>query len=138
MKPFKRRIQDSADGPKTYISPLATINGSIEGQGGYIFCGRVVGDCNIDGPVTLADGAHWKGTLRAKHVVVAGTVEGDVVADERIELAPTARVTGRISGNSIAVAEGAIIEGEINVASGDAPIRFKEKRRPEKPDSPIS
>jgi hypothetical protein len=35
-----------------------------------------------------------------------------------------------LSGNSIAVAEGAVIEGEIRVMSGDAPVKFQEKRQP--------
>jgi cytoskeletal protein CcmA (bactofilin family) len=38
-------------------------------------------------------------------------------------------VSGRLSGNSIAVAEGAVIEGEIKVTSGAAPVKFEEKRQ---------
>ena len=66
--------------------------------------------------------------MRATDVVVAGTVEGDVVAGKRVEIAGTARVAGSLSGHSIAVAEGAIIEGEIKVTSGAQPVTFAEKR----------
>ena len=61
--------------------------------------------------------------------VFCGTVEGDVVAKQRVEIAGTARITGSLSGNSIAVAEGAIIEGEIKVMSGEQPTQFQEKRQ---------
>jgi cytoskeletal protein CcmA (bactofilin family) len=61
--------------------------------------------------------------------VIGGTIEGEVIARQRIEIAPTARVTGSLSGKSIAVAEGAIIDGPINVTSGEAPVRFQEKRQ---------
>jgi len=126
---FKRRIRDSSAGPTTFIAPSTRIVGMISGQGSYVFCGSVEGDCDIDGPLTLAAGGHWKGVLKATDVIVAGTVEGDVVARQRVELAGTARVSGSLSGNSIAVAEGAVIEGEIRVISGERSVTFEEKRQ---------
>lgn len=128
---FKRRIQDSSSGPTTYIAPSTRIVGSISGQGAYVFCGTMEGDCDIDGPLTLADGGKWKGTIKATDIVVAGMVEGDVIARQRVEIAGTARVSGSLSGNSIAVAEGAVIEGEIKVMSGTVPTTFQERRHPD-------
>jgi cytoskeletal protein CcmA (bactofilin family) len=128
---FKRRIQDSSSGPTTYIAPSTRIVGSISGQGAYVFCGTIEGDCDIDGPLTLADGGKWKGTIKATDIVVAGMVEGDVIARQRVEIAGTARVSGSLSGNSIAVAEGAVIEGEIKVMSGTVPTTFQERRHPD-------
>ncbi len=126
---FKRRIRDSSAGPTTYIAPSTKIVGTISGQGAYVFCGSVEGDCDIDGPLTLAAGGHWKGVLMATDVIVAGTVEGDVVARQRVEISGTARVSGSLSGNSIAVAEGAVIEGEIKVINGEPHVDFQEKRQ---------
>lgn len=134
MKRFRRRILDASNGPTTFIAPTAKIVGHISGQGPYIFCGTVEGDCEIDGPLTLAEGSHWIGTLKATDVVVAGTVDGDVIATQRVEIASTARVNGSLSGHSIAVAEGAVIEGDIRVATGTDPVRFQEKRQPEDAD----
>lgn len=129
MNPLRRRIQDNSAGPTTFIAPSTKIVGKISGQGAYVFCGTVEGDCEIDGPLTVADGARWKGTLRATDIVVAGVVEGDVIAKKRVEIAGTAKVTGSLAGHSIAVAEGAIIEGEIKVTSGSTPVKFEEKRQ---------
>jgi cytoskeletal protein CcmA (bactofilin family) len=129
MLNFKRRIQDGTKGPTTYIASSTTIVGTITGQGAYVFCGTVEGDCEIDGPVTLAENARWRGTLRATDIVLAGSVEGDVIARQRVEISGSARVSGSLSGHSIAVAEGAIIEGEIKVTSGATPTTFEEKRQ---------
>ena len=126
---FKRRIQDVPTGPTTFIGPSTKIVGTVTGQGPYVFCGTVEGDCDINGPLTLAEGGRWIGTLKANDVIVAGIVEGDVVARQRVEIAGTARVSGSLSGNSIAVAEGAVIEGEIKVTSGGQPVTFQEKRQ---------
>lgn len=133
MNPLKkRRIQDSSGGATTFIAPSTKIVGKITGQGPYVFCGTIEGDCDIDGPLTIAEGARWKGTLRASDIVVAGIVDGDVIAKKRVEIAGTAKVTGSLSGHSIAVAEGAVIEGEIKVTSGTTPVKFEEKRQPER------
>jgi cytoskeletal protein CcmA (bactofilin family) len=128
MLKLRRRIQDS-NGPTTYVAASTTIVGTITGQGAYVFCGTVEGDCDIDGPLTLAAGGRWRGTMRATDIVVAGIVEGDVEAKQRVEILGSARITGSLGGNSIAVAEGAIIEGEIKVATGAAPTTFQEKRQ---------
>lgn len=127
---LRRRIQDSSGGPTTYIAPSTKIVGTISGEGAYVFCGTVEGDCDIKGPVTIAEGSRWKGTLKATDVIVAGIVEGDVISRQRVEISGTARVSGSLSGNSIAVAEGAVIEGEIKVTSGEPPVKFEEKRQP--------
>jgi cytoskeletal protein CcmA (bactofilin family) len=128
MNILKRRIQDSGSGPTTFIAATTKIVGTITGKGPYVFCGTVEGNCDLDGPATLAPGGTWQGTMRATDIVVAGTVRGDVIAKQRVEIAGTARITGSLSGNSIAVAEGAVIEGEIKVTSGTHPMKFEEKR----------
>jgi cytoskeletal protein CcmA (bactofilin family) len=126
---FKRRILDNADNAATYIAPTTKIKGSMSGKGTYVFCGEIEGDCDIDGPLTLAEGSRWKGTLRASDVVVAGHVDGDVIAGHKIEVAATAHIAGSLAGSSIAVAEGAVIEGDIKVTSGGSAHKFKEKRQ---------
>jgi len=135
---FRRRIGDSNGSPTTYIAKGTKINGTLSGDGSYVFCGEMQGDCDINGPMTLAEGGHWTGTLKATDVVIAGTVDGDVVASKRVEIAGSARIAGSLSGLSIAVAEGAIIEGEINVTSGAAPVSFEEKRSSAKAQDPTA
>lgn len=128
MMVFRRRIQDSADGSATYIAQGSRFTGTLSGKGAFVFSGEFEGDCEIEGPVTLAAGGRWKGTLRATDIVIAGTVDGDVVATQRVEIAGSARITGSLSGHSIAVAEGAVIEGELRVTSGAESKHFSEKR----------
>jgi cytoskeletal protein CcmA (bactofilin family) len=128
MRKNRRRIRDSASGPKTYIGEGSKIRGEIKGQGAYVFCGEFEGDCDIDGLVTLTDSGKWTGTMKGTDVVIAGEVQGDIVATQRVEIAGSARVRGSLSGHSIAVAEGAVIEGELKVTSGDKPTHFQEKR----------
>jgi len=126
---LKRRMHDSTSGPPTFVAPSVRFVGTIAGQGSFVCCGTIEGDCDIDGSLTLALGGRWKGTMKATDIIVGGTVEGDIVARQRIEIGGSARITGSLSAKSIAVAEGAIIEGEIKVSSGEAPVKFHEKRQ---------
>jgi cytoskeletal protein CcmA (bactofilin family) len=129
MALFRRRIGDSTDGPATYIAASARFSGQLSGTGTFVVFGEVEGNCDIRGPVTLASGGRWVGTLHADNVVVAGTVEGDVIAREKVEIGRSARISGSIRGASIAVAEGAIIEGDLSVTSGGKATHFTEKRQ---------
>ena len=129
MKVFRRRIQDSAAGPTSFLADGSKFVGSLSGKGTFIFCGTVEADCDIVGTVTVAAGGRWAGKLKATNVIIAGTVEGDVIASERVEIAGTAHVTGSLTGHSIAVAEGAVIEGGLKVTSGQQPTQFTEKRQ---------
>lgn len=128
MSPLKRRIGDRTSGPTTFVTEATRIAGTVTGDGPYVFCGTVEGECNINGSVTLAPSGRWHGTIRATDVVVAGEVDGDVIAAERIEVTSSARVRGSLTGHAIAVAQGAIVEGEIRVTSGQEPVHFEERR----------
>jgi cytoskeletal protein CcmA (bactofilin family) len=112
---MKRNNTESANGAATYVAPGTKIVGNLSGKGAYIFCGEVDGECDIDGPVTIAEGSHWKGSVRATEIKLAGTVEGDVTAKQKVEIAGSARISGSLRGASIVVSEGAVIEGEVSI-----------------------
>ncbi len=92
--------------------------GKFTGSGNYIVYGEVEGDCEISGHLTLEDSAVWKGTIQAEDLVIAGAAEGDVIAKSKIKVTDTARVKGNLSGSIIEIAEGAAIQGGINIQSG--------------------
>jgi cytoskeletal protein CcmA (bactofilin family) len=92
-------------------------------------CGEVEGECSIEGSVTLAKDGYWKGIINAESVIVAGTVDGDIVAKGRVEISDTARITGTVSGEAIAVAEGAVVEGVMKTSGKADPHEFVEKRQ---------
>ncbi len=111
---FKRNIPDSS--AVTYIAPDTRIVGKLSGEGAIILCGRIEGECDINGSLTVAEGSHWKGAIRATDIILAGSVEGDVTAEQSVEIARTAHIVGKLCASSIAVAEGAVIEGEVTIA----------------------
>jgi cytoskeletal protein CcmA (bactofilin family) len=131
----KRRIHDANAGPGTLISEGCKIKGVITGRGNFMINGEVDGECDIEGTVTLTKDGLWRGTIRADSVIVAGTIEGDVFATTGVEIGDTARVSGTVSGASIAVAEGAIVEGVMQTTGQGTPTEFVEKRQGQEVDN---
>jgi cytoskeletal protein CcmA (bactofilin family) len=53
--------------------------------------------------------------------VIGGTVRGDIVAHERIELGPRAKIHGNIWTRSIAIKDGAVFDGVCTMIGGCLP-----------------
>ena len=126
-----RRLRDAANGPGTLISEGCKIEGYISGGGNFMINGEVEGECKVDGSVTLARNGFWKGVIRADSVIVAGTVDGDISASGQVEISSTAKITGTVAGEAIAVAEGAVVEGIMKTTGRKEPQAYKEKRKDE-------
>lgn len=124
-----RRLRDRSNGPATLISEGCKITGSITGNGDFMVNGEIDGECDLTGSVTLAAKGFWKGSIKAATVVVAGTVEGDVEASGNVEISETARINGTVTGESIAVAVGAVVEGVMKTTGRAEPVEFVEKRQ---------
>jgi cytoskeletal protein CcmA (bactofilin family) len=123
-----RRVRDRSSGPATLISEGCKITGSLTGNGDFMVNGEIDGDCDLSGSLTLAANGLWRGSIKASAVVIAGTVEGDIEARGCVEIAETARINGTITGESIAVAVGAVVEGVMKTTGRGEPVEFVEKR----------
>jgi cytoskeletal protein CcmA (bactofilin family) len=84
-------------------------------------------DGEIDGTVEVPDhrltiGPHAKLTagIRAREVIVLGTVNGDVDAAEKIDIRKDARLTGNIKTGGIIIEDGAYFKGSIDIVRGEA------------------
>ena len=61
-----------------------------------------------------------EGSIEAPHVVLNGTVNGDIMASERVVLGAKARVRGNVSYGVIEMALGAEITGRLIPANAAA------------------
>lgn len=123
-----RRHHDQPEGAVTLINEGCKVSGLITGSGDFLINGEIDGDCDLTGTVTLAKSGVWIGTIKADNIIISGHVEGDIVATGRVEITETANIAGTVSGQAIAVAEGAIVEGVMRTAGQTDPTEFVEKR----------
>ncbi|PPE70477.1 polymer-forming cytoskeletal protein [Caldimonas thermodepolymerans] len=112
--------------------PIRTLIGEgtrIEGCLAFIDAlridGEVVGDVigAEDAPTLLviSEKAKVTGKVKARHVIINGTVEGPVESDELLELQPKARIHGDVRYQSLEMHQGATIEGQVQVLKADEP-----------------
>lgn len=127
-KKKQRRTLDKVGGISTVIGAGAVFSGQFKGTENYVIYGTIEGDCDLEGTLVVEEGGNWHGQVKAGNVIIAGNVVGDVIATQKVELAPTARISGSIVGPIVAIAEGAVIEGKIRMTSSAEPVRFVERR----------
>lgn len=105
------------------IGAGTTIEGDITFSGGLRVDGHVKGNIkatgNKPGTLVLSELAKIEGEIDVAHVVINGTVAGQVRASEYVELLPKARVTGDVSYKSIEIHVGAIVMGRMNHENRD-------------------
>jgi cytoskeletal protein CcmA (bactofilin family) len=136
MSEQKRRfLERTAVHTLPRISPAPTVIGAdsvfvgnIRGKGQFVICGEVHGDGELDGALILSAAASWYGNIHAQQAIVAGKIIGGLIVKDKLEIGHTAVIQGRVKARTIAIAKGAIIEGEIEVTSGMAVLEFEEKR----------
>ena len=122
----QRRSLDHLQKVPTILGREVVYVGVIEGRDNYVVHGRVEGNCDLDGVLLIGPDGLWIGSITADTVIVKGRVEGGIRAHFKIEVRPSARIKGDLSSPLIAVAEGAVLQGQI---SPDSIItRFTERR----------
>lgn len=108
----------------TLIGQDTRIRGDVQFSGGLHVDGMIQG--NVSAPedasavLTLSEKGTIEGEVRVPHVVLNGSVKGDVYSQERIELASQARVNGNVYYKLLEMAIGATVNGNL-VHSVDLP-----------------
>lgn len=77
----------------------AQIDGDVEGE--------ITGDT-----LMVAQGASVRARIAANRITIAGSVSGEIIAHERLELLPTARLRCTVTTASLILNEGAQFDGE--------------------------
>lgn len=106
---------------QSVIAPEMEVIGTLKTSGPLRIEGRVEGEINCGGDVVIGKGATIKGNLSVNSISVAGTVNGNIVAKDRIEMKSTARVNGDIKARRLAVEDGVTFIGKSEVNPATAP-----------------
>jgi|GEM_PF-630350 len=114
-----RKLRDKVSTPATILGKDFTISGDVIGAGSIVISGTVQGNGEIDGLVELVSTGVWEGNLHADDVIVGGTVKGDIYARGKLEITGSAKIFGNVSGTSVSVAQGAMIDGTMKIHDGN-------------------
>ena len=109
-----RRMNPKTDAKESVLAADLTIEGKIEGSGHVRIAGSFKGDVNVQGNLTIEQGARVTGQVRASTVVIAGTLQGNIEAAVRVELLETGIVEGDVKAGSLTVAAGSRMRGQVD------------------------
>jgi cytoskeletal protein CcmA (bactofilin family) len=112
----------SKEAKESVIAADLTIEGKIEGAGHVRMAGRFKGDVNVDGDLTIDQGAKITGSVRARTVTVGGELDGNIDAASRVELLSTGVLNGDLKAASLTVAAGSRMRGNVVFGWDDVPV----------------
>jgi cytoskeletal protein CcmA (bactofilin family) len=124
----KRRFLDTSSATPTFIGAETVFIGNIRGAGQFVVSGEVHGDGELAGALNLSASGTWNGFIQAQQAIVAGKITGGLSVKDKLEIGYTAVIRGKVSARTVAIAKGAIVDGEIEVTSDTPVVQFEEKR----------
>jgi cytoskeletal protein CcmA (bactofilin family) len=99
----------------TILGPDAVFKGEMSFEKGMRLMGRFEGKINTAGRVHVAKEAKLHADVEAGAIIVEGEVQGNLVANDRIELKQSARYEGDLRASKLVVDEGAVFSGHVSV-----------------------
>lgn len=114
----------------TLVSSKTQIQGDIQFSGGLHIDGLIRGTIRAEegseAIVRISDIGEIDGDVIAPHIIVNGTVHGDVYASKHIELASNASIKGNVYYHLIEMAMGAEVNG--NLVHHKEPVSLDEQK----------
>jgi cytoskeletal protein CcmA (bactofilin family) len=119
------------------IGKSISIRGDLTGNEDMVIEGQVEGKVDLpNNQLTVGANGKVKAEIHAKGVVVVGHVDGNIFGLERIEIQATGRVEGDVTAPKLVVAEGAQLNGAIQMSQKGKPAATTSTEKPGAPTSP--
>lgn len=101
----------------TLISSRTTLRGDVHFSGGLHvdghIRGKVLAEEGSDAVLRISEVGEITGDISAPHVIINGTVNGDVYSTAHLELAEKAAINGNVYYNLIQMAMGSSVNGNL-------------------------
>ena len=99
-----------------HIGKSVIVKGELSGSEDLYVDGVVEGTIELQGnSLVVGPNGQVKAKVNAKNVTVQGRVDGNIHANERVELRKTAVIAGEIVTQRVAIEEGAYFKGKIDI-----------------------
>ena len=115
---------------KDVLSSDVEIKGTIKFQKELLIDGKVEGDINSDGALTVGENADIRAEIKTKSITIYGKVQGNISVSERCELKSKCTLQGDLKAARLIIEEGATFIGKSEVSSGMS-VKAASGSRPE-------
>lgn len=113
----KIRPSASMSSSKNILSSDVQIRGKLRFSNDLVIDGRIEGEVNSEGDLTVGENARILGDINTRSAVVLGKVDGNITVTDRCELKQNAELSGDIVASKLAIEEGAVFLGSSTVGS---------------------
>jgi cytoskeletal protein CcmA (bactofilin family) len=104
------------------IGKSLVLTGHITGREDLVVDGRIEGDVELpENRLTVGPGGHVQGGIKAREIVIYGTVQGNLEAGERVEIKKNARVIGDLRATRPVIEDEAYFKGNVETIRVDPP-----------------
>lgn len=107
----------SGGNTRNVLSSDVEIKGIVKFQHDLIVDGKIEGEIQSSGNLTVGENARIKAEIKTGTVIIYGKVHGNMTAAERVELKSSAEVVGDIKAKTITIEAGAIFVGKSTVGT---------------------
>jgi cytoskeletal protein CcmA (bactofilin family) len=126
------------------LSQGIRIKGEITGSEDLFIDGNVEGKVTFRNAVlTVGPNASVKADIEAREIVIRGRVEGKLDGTERVQIWSTAKVSGDIRSQRIAIEDGAEFRGKVEAGKApsrpadNSPVKKFENAKPKETDASL-
>lgn len=112
------------DNIETHIGSTASLSGILKAEGTIRIDGVFEGEIETAANVIVGPKGKVKADIRARNVLVAGRVMGNIAAHERLEIVASGGVRGDVESAVFYLEEGAIFQGQSRMPQSEDPSRF--------------
>ena len=104
------------DGQMSVIGPTLVIKGELEAGENLLVQGQIEGTITHNAEsLVIGERGTVRANIKARNVIIEGTVEGDIHGTESVSIRETANVKGNIFTPRISITEGAHFKGGIDM-----------------------
>jgi len=112
---------------ESFIGVNSIFKGEVKTEGTLRIDGTIDGNVNADW-VVISEKESLKGDIVARGIIVDGRVEGNLKAEEIVEIKSKGQVFGDISANKLSMLEGGIFNGRVSMErDGSKIVEFQAK-----------
>ncbi len=106
---------------ESVLGSNSTLKGELNVKGTLRVDGTVDGQLEAD-QVILSESATLKGTIKAKKIIIGGKMEGNVSAQELVEIKSKGEVQGDIFTRKLVIIEGGEVNGKIEMKKEESKV----------------
>ncbi|TGK02585.1 polymer-forming cytoskeletal protein [Leptospira langatensis] len=106
------------DNNNSVIGPGSIFEGKFYIAGSLRIDGKFEGEIKTDDALFIGETGKVRTNISAREVIVAGTLIGNIKAENEVRLEETGRLLGDIIAPSLALAKGVVAKGNITVTGG--------------------